>query len=270
MRTPTITVSPARIAFALGSAVVVLAVASLFAPVLWFGFGHDHVRGLSPLMQSLFDLNSEANVPTWFSSSALLVASLLLAAVGFVERARGRRDVGYWLVLSGIFLFISVDEVARLHERTTVPLREALGAGGVLYYSWVILGGAFVLALAVAYWPFLRRLPSRTRILFVTAAVLFVGGALGVELIAGYYRDLIGPSYRDGLLEVALSNLEEVMEMLGVVVFVFGLLSHLRSQVAEVRITWPGSDAERSPASSRRSRLERPSLSGGADSPGPA
>ena len=65
-------------------------------------------------------MNTEANIPAWYSSAALLLAAMLLWIVSAATKQRGGRPI-YWRLLSLVFLALSIDEVAELHEQLTNP-----------------------------------------------------------------------------------------------------------------------------------------------------
>ncbi len=173
----------------------------------------------------MFDLNFEANIPSWYSSILLFLSALLLAAVAQRERRRSSPWVLNWRMLSTVFVFLSLDETAQLHEKTIKPLRAALGASGPFYFTWVIIGMAFVLAVALFNLKFVLRLEPKTRFLFILAGCIYVGGSLGMELVDGAWASLYGQSF----FYFLLTDLEELMEMAGVLVFIYALLSLLRS-----------------------------------------
>lgn len=57
---------------------------------------------------------------------------------------------------------------------------------------------------------------------------MFVGGALGMEMVGGQYADSFGggtPVY------MAITSIEESLEMFGIVVFVYALLTYIRSHI---------------------------------------
>ena len=206
----------------LGVALALLA-AHLAGLISRFYFGHDYVRGLVPL----FDFVVEANLPTWFSSIILAIASMLLALITGTERAVGGRFVRHWAVLSVVFAVLSLDEIAQLHEKMMAPSREFFGASGLLYFAWVIPAGFFVLILGAVYFRWLIALPRHTRRLFVVAALVFIGGALGLELFEGQLSE--SGRYFDATYMV-LVTIEESAEMLGVIVFVYALAQYLASK----------------------------------------
>ena len=71
---------------------------------------------------------------------------------------------------------------------------------------------------------FLRQLPQLARRRFVIAGCLYVGGALGIELVLGYWTDLHGTS---NVVYAFIDLVEESMEMMGAAFFLYSLLDHL-------------------------------------------
>lgn len=191
--------------------------------------GHDVLLGFV----RQFDLDREGNVPTWFQSGLFLIAASLLAAIARVRRQERAPYAWHWAALALIFVGLSADEAASLHEMAVKPLRTLLHARGLLHFTWVVPGAAFVLAVGLAYLRFLLHLPALTRRRFVVAGGLFVGGALGMELAGGWAADFAG---QESLLYAAMATIEETLEMAGLVVFVHALLCHLRDEIGELTI----------------------------------
>jgi hypothetical protein len=219
----TISVSPARLARLLTLVVCALVAAGLGSVVWSHVLGERSGLGLI----HLFDLDNESTVPSWYSSSALLAAAGLLGLIARVERERASRDWRYWTGLAVIFALLSVDEAASIHELAIRPLRLALGVRGVLAFAWVIPGAALVALVGAIYLGFLFRLPAPTRWRFVLAGGLFVGGALGLEMVGG----ALYTAYGMGVETALESVVEEALEMAGIVVFIHALLVYL-GQVA--------------------------------------
>jgi hypothetical protein len=137
------------------------------------------------------------------------------------------------MALSAIFVALSVDEIASFHERSIDSLRAALGANGLLYYPWVLIGGACALAVLLIYLPFLRRLPARTRILFLIAGSIYVIGALGMEMIGGWHASKHGV---DNLTFATLAHIEEGLELAGMLLFLYALLDYLRAKAPAITL----------------------------------
>jgi hypothetical protein len=181
-------ISPTRTAKVLAITVSCITVISILIKFLAYYSGDDSLFGLV----RQFDLNGEANIPSWYQATSLLLCSILLAAIASTKKADGDSYARHWIALSIIFLYLAIDEAAQLHEMLTVPLRSAFHPSGFFYYVWVIPLGAFVLIFVLAYLRFLAHLPAKTRLLFIIAGAIYVGGALGMEMVAGYLRSLYG------------------------------------------------------------------------------
>jgi hypothetical protein len=92
----------------------------------------------------------------------------------------------YWLGLAIVFAYISMDEACRIHELLTGVMRRLFGlgaSGGLLYLSWVVPVGIVMLILGLLYARFICQLPFEVRRLAIFSAVVFIGGALGCELL---------------------------------------------------------------------------------------
>jgi len=213
-------------------AVVVSLAAGHLAALVWLGPLSS--RRPSELMR-LLDLNAEANLPTWFSSSLLLLCALLLGLVAAVRRRLADPLARHWLAAAVIFALLSLDEAAAIHELSVKPLRAALGASGALHFTWVVPGALFAFAFALANVRFLRSLPARTRRAFLLAGALYLAGTLGMEMVGGVYhasRQALSPAYR------AVVVVEEVLEMLGLVLFAWAILDHLAREQGDVRLSF--------------------------------
>ncbi len=196
---------------------------SLFALLTAAGLLSEAARANSgglPELAAFANLSVEGNLPTWYASMLLLACSGLLFAIARAER----RDRGYWLGLAVAFLYISVDELAVIHETLNEPLRQAFGLGGVLYFGWILPFGAVVLALGLLYVRFLGRLPATVRLLFVTAGLVYVAGAAGTELPVGAWYARHGG---DNLVYGLLNLWQEALEILGLSIFCSGLFAHI-------------------------------------------
>lgn len=216
-----IAVSPERITKTLIQITLVLSGLSLVGQWIKYHLGYGRLLGLVPL----FDVNGELNLPAFYSAVLLLGCSVLLAVITAIKVEDKARYIKHWCGLTAIFFFLALDEIISLHERTIAPLRTALQARSFLYSTWVVLGAGFVSLILLIYFKFLLHLLPQTRRIFLLAAGLYIGGALGVELIHGHYLDFYG---RD-LIYALIAAVEELLEMLGIITFLYGLMSYIRS-----------------------------------------
>ena len=211
------TLSAARVSRLLMIGVLALVALHVLGLISRFGFGRDYLMGLIPL----FDLEMEANVPTFFSCLLLILASL--AALLNRSLAPARANAWLWLGLAGIFLFMAVDEFAQLHEKTMLVSRQFFGGTGYFYYAWVIPFGALALLVGLIYVRFLIALPRKTAALFVLAGAMFVGGAIGFELLEAPISE--SGAYQS-LTYMVLVTLEELLEMSSICVFIYAALDY--------------------------------------------
>jgi hypothetical protein len=206
-----------------------LVMASMAGAFMKYGFGHGQLFGLVPL----FDLLGEANVPTWFSSALLLLCALCLGTIAYVKRGAADPFARQWMLLGVIFLLLSLDETAQIHDLIDDKLQKALHPHGALYYPWVVPAAVGVLILAASYARFLFSLPRATRRLFVVAGVIYVGGALGMEVAAAIYDEMHG---YDNPVTETMGTIEEAMEMLGAITFLHALMTYLVATAAALQI----------------------------------
>jgi hypothetical protein len=204
---------------ALGTVVAVLALLHVVGAAVRFGLHRESMFGLLPLT----DLDVEQGFGTWFSGIAWLAAGGLAALLAHDKRRRGDPHAGAWRGLAVIFAYLSADEMLSIHELLNRVTRKLVPAEGIFYWSWWVLAVPIALAVALAYLRFLFALPMRYRRLFVTAGALFVSGAVGGELIESVVASGGGLNTAGYALLVLL---EETLEMSGVVVLIYALISY--------------------------------------------
>ena len=191
--------------------------------------GRPSIMGLVPR----FNINRDLSVPTFYAALLLFGCAAMLAIIALAARRSGDPFALAWLGLALIFVYLSVDEAAALHELTITPLREALGiSAGWLYFAWVIPAATAVIIVALVYRPFLRALPAPTRRGLIAGALLLVGGALGVETVGGWYRSTRGDDFTYALI----TALEEVLEMEGAVVLLATLIAHYARTTTDLHL----------------------------------
>ena len=158
----------------------------------------------------------------------------MLAIIGYIKNSIDSRYSSYWKILSLIFLFICLDEACSIHEIFNSPMRKLFNASGFFYFAWVIPAFIFLVIFFLGFWQFLKALPQKTRNLFIKAGTLYVGGALGIELIGGYYAAI---SAKNTITYFVLATLEESLEMLGIVVFIYALLSYIKLHIEQMKLS---------------------------------
>ena len=204
----------------LGICLLVLAGVALI--VLKYTF--DYRLPLS--LDRLFDLDREANIPTWFSSMLLFSNAILLGLIATAMTTSRDRWRLHWVALAIVFVMLSLDEVAAIHEKSIHPLRNALDLSGLFYFAWVVPALILLLVFAMLFSRFLLALPRRTCWLFVLAGTVYLSGAVGAEMIGAAYVSEVGGK---NLVYNLITSIEEALEMIGQVAFFCALADYIRS-----------------------------------------
>ena len=221
---------------------IVLGLILFSTAILSVGWTTGHTRLLG--FVSLFNVGKEGNVPTWYSSSALLLCSALLYAIASSTRAARASYAFHWRALSVIFLFLCVDEASSIHETIGGVLERVFHASILANYGWAAPGAILALVVALLLVPFLIHLPATTRRLFIIAGALYMAGASGMEVISlrwGLAHGMGSVEYR------LLATVEELLEMMGVVVFIYALALQIARYMPEKDILIRFTDSEKLP-----------------------
>ena len=214
-------IRPRRVGLILGAVALLLAAQSLLTEYLTENVLDATVNATLISTLDLFSVNAEDTIPTWYSTLLLFGASVLLASITLAKRAGRDKFSLHWLGLTTIFVYLSMDEGAVIHELAGSYLGETVEFGGYLTFAWLLVAVPLVIVLGIAYVRFILHLPPRTRALFVLAGLTYVGGAVLIEAISANQYDLAGVNF--GYL--AIATVEELCEMLGIVLFIYALLS---------------------------------------------
>ena len=184
---------------------------------LWVELAHWLVgdRVSDALLEHL-SLSFEGNVPTW--ASAMLLFSCAIAAGQIAREATAWRK--HWWGMAVVFGYASMDEAAEIHEH----LGGHIGTGGVLYFDWVVIAVAILVALVVIYLPFVIQLPPHTRKWIIISGAVYLGGAVGMELPLGWWFEKHG----QGLGYAIIDWVEETTEMIGAAMALLTLVRHRR------------------------------------------
>ena len=237
----TLVLSPRKIGIFLGALAVCMSVAAVIGDFCTLKIHSDNVW---PIARQ-FNFVEEGNLANYYQGLQLLLNSALLVAIWSAKKQAGAVHCGHWLALAGIFLFLSCDEVAQIHE-TTVSLLLA-GArdqeSGKTGWFWIYL--PLLVVFGVTYIPFLKRLPRRTALLFVVSGCIYAGGAVGIEKIVNWFAETYGDNTAGYVL---IDNLGEFMESSGMALFAYTLLSYLAAESAEISLHLRGTADPVAPA----------------------
>jgi hypothetical protein len=116
-----------------------------------------------------------------------------------------------------------------VHERLIRPVRTGLNVEGYLYFAWIIPYAVGVVVLAFLAVPAIWRLGWRYRVLFGTSGVVYLSGAIGVEMLGGNLyqanQEQVNLNYR------LLQTVEECLEYIGLIILTFTSLDLIRTRI---------------------------------------
>lgn len=193
---------------------------------------------------SLINLDEEGNLAAWYSSSKLLALASVSVNLWILERAqqpahRSRLTI-LWLAVAMIFLALSMDETASMHERVArvvmrestvgLDIRETVLAGDATKdaFAWVLIFSPFIAVTAVFFLFFFYARLFRTRRGFIPAMTGLALFLLAVGLEATIY---LSPSLQEwshgDLVRYRLGiALEETGEILGSTLFLLAFVRY--------------------------------------------
>jgi hypothetical protein len=234
----TVTLSAAFVARFLAAAIVFLVTMHVCVYIVKFAVGHDHLMGLTPL----FDLDRENNLPTWYSGTVFIATAAALGVIAAAKHQAGDRFAVHWTVLTVIFMYLSFDELTRMHERwgTALPdsfkaFRQQAVLGGVFGRLWTLPAWVLAIVVGVSYFRFLLHLPHRTRTLFLVSGTAFLSGAFGMEMIDASYLAAGG---QDPRLRFVFVTLEEGLEMASIALFLCAVIRYGSKRVGRVQLAF--------------------------------
>ena len=213
--------NPKKIASVLAFAMILLAILHIIACLPLVFMDRSYPLGF-------LSLDGENNLPAMFSVALLWCSALLTACIAW---AGGKNRI-YWAGLSLAFLLLGLDEATMIHERMTEITRQVLGATGLFYFAWVIPYLILLLLFGALYCRFFFALPSDTRWKIMWSVLLFVGGAIGVEMLGGAWLESHG---RDSIFYLFVM-VEEVLEMSGSIAFIYTFSSYIARHLPDLRL----------------------------------
>ena len=213
---------------------IVLVMTNLAAQYMVFHLGFEK----SSHFVELFDMDCELSVPSIFSVLLLFGIFLLLLIISLLKVKEKGTHLAGWFILALGFLIMTFDEGASIHEKLMRPINQLLmyeDIPSIFYFTWVIPAILLIVLLALVYLKFIIDLPGKTRWSFLLSAAIYLGGAVGAELVGGYYAGKFGT---DNLGFSLMASGEEILEMSGVILFTRALLIYISEQYGEIQLVF--------------------------------
>ena len=180
------------------------------------------LEGVAWWAHTYFSMDSEDSLPTTYS--IVMLALVAIVAAQLALSTRGTQRIGMGLI-SVVFAYLAWDEGATIHERVGYFLQQrAEGDVEVAPYTWVVFGAPLAILFGIVAIGLLRSLPKGVLVRMVVAGVIFLTGAVGMEIVAS--RLHLGGLTGETPAMLALTGVEEFLEMLGVAYFFVVLLGY--------------------------------------------
>jgi hypothetical protein len=193
-----------------------LVIALRFGGYLHFPFGWK-------LFGKLY-IDGKANLPSYVNALLLVISSFFLLITWSLERLRDRRKSVNWLLLSIIFLFLSLDETIGLHDFIVSGLPQGDDADNRLFFAWMLPYGFAAGLFSIYQVRFLSRIDPEFAVGFFFGGLIYIFGAIGMELIGTNVAMTFGSR---GIPYALSVTIEESMEMCGLVVFIHFLIRYV-------------------------------------------
>ena len=132
--------------------------------------------------------------------------------------------IRYWRTLRYIFIYLALDEAFQIHEIFIIPdLGKQLP--GIFHFVWVIPYGLVTLYFANYFRKFIFLLPQKIRNRLVISGFLYIGGALGMEMLEGVWVRIAGGM--QNLVYALLASVEEMIEIIALLLLIHTLLTYI-------------------------------------------
>ncbi len=210
-------------------AAIAITLAIILNHIILFQVNASMEGGLPEFVYWRFNINGEANIPTWYSTALLLLVAQAAFGVHLLRRQAGQalapglvHVLGryFWLGFGLVYVFFSLDEAALVHE-----LFDKLGAPKwVFFYA----PGAFLYVSGCLLYFFRVEKDQRSVRNWVLGGLLvYVIGGVGLEWV-GYHYQL---HLHEPLLQIEIV-FEELFEFTGTAMVLAGCLTALNEALA--------------------------------------
>ncbi len=210
---------------------IILSLISFFLQFAIYDLGSKKAAWWS----TLFNLDIELSIPSLYQVFLFFGIAFLFFLISYLKIVGKEHFRWHWFVVSCVALVLAFDEGASIHELATMPIRHLLGGNlpGYLQYAWVIPAIAVVVILVILFWKYFRSLPNRTQLLLLISIMIYLSGALVLEMVGSNYAMLNGIG---NLTYNIFVTFEETFEMTGLVLANFTLLDYLQNNYPQVAV----------------------------------
>ncbi len=186
----------------------------------------------------IFHFDHEQNFPTFATTIYLIFTVGLISVIIHTHSTHSKKYKKHWIILALGFAYISLDEFVGLHEKLIIPLQnlfqdKSLNLPAYFHFAWVIIGIPIVFVFAISYFRFYWNLPSKVKPAFALAFIIYISGALVFEMFGSYLhvKHHISGYISRPPLTILTTTIEEVLELIGLIILIYGLLEYIQKQL---------------------------------------
>jgi hypothetical protein len=208
---------------------IVLLSISLLLVILHVGLQYSKFNGGPDKLlffSNIFNVGEESSVSTWFSQFILFASALICGFVAFAKSKLKEKYHIQWWIVSAVFLLLSIDEVAVIHEQL-ISIIERNISGISAWYIYAALAVGVVAIFLLKFWWFL---PRKTKYLLVGAVFIYLFGAVFMDVFGGKYVNQ--GFFHEGFIV----GMEELFEMIGACLFVYIFLDYVMAQKLSISL----------------------------------
>ena len=184
-----------------------------------------------PIIRALFtftNVDNENSIATYFSVLLLLTSSVLTVVIARIKQITDRKYLVRWYLLAAGFFYLSMDEMLSIHEWAGKLVKGPEGTSGFFTHTWVILAMPIILVCIVIFAQLLFSLPHPIRNALLAGFAVYMFSAVVLEMVGGHFQYYNG---RDTPIVRGLEHVEELGEMLGAILVIYGLLCQLKLSI---------------------------------------
>ncbi len=172
---------------------------------------------------SLFKLDKKITISTSYASFLLFMCSILIVTILYLKKKEEDRFIPHWIVLAVIFLGLSLSKMISFHTFVFGLARSILSRIGLFIPSFAV-GLTLILIFILFYLNFYKSFQKHIKKIILFAGIIYVGGSITMEVLSGFSMHYYG---RQSLLYSIFSNVEELFEMTGAIIFIYALLLYI-------------------------------------------
>lgn len=165
-------------------------------------------------------VNSNDNLPKWYSSMLLTLAGVLLYLIAQKNRAP-KSHFFSWVLLSFTFFFLSLAKTTSFDQSFFGTIRMGLRVVGIQIAPFLF--GVLLIALFLfLFAPFFFMMEGKVKKYVAISVIVYVFVSLFFDVLSSQFYHAQGRVWY-----VLLSGCEELCEMIGTIIFLYALLLQL-------------------------------------------